>query len=85
MDVLFFCPRWGSESLPPAQFIQRVLDAGFDGVEVGLADEDPGAEQVLAEAKAAGLRVIAQEGDGPLMTMPIGGLKTLSCFGAACE
>jgi sugar phosphate isomerase/epimerase len=60
MDVLFFCPRWGSESLPPAQFIQRVLDAGFDGVEVGLADEDPGAEQVLAEAKAAGLRIITQ-------------------------
>jgi hypothetical protein len=40
MKLVFFCPRWGSESLSLAEFIRKVGDASYDGIEVGLADGD---------------------------------------------
>lgn len=60
MKLVFFCPRWGSEALSPAEFIRKVRDAGYDGIEVGLADGDVAADEVLARAKDAGLAVITQ-------------------------
>jgi sugar phosphate isomerase/epimerase len=60
MKLLFFCPRWGSEALPPAEFIRRVREAGYDGIEVGLADGDAAADEVLARGKDAGLAVVTQ-------------------------
>jgi len=60
MKLLFFCPRWGSEALSPAEFIRKVRDAGYDGIEVALTDGDAAADEVLARAKDAGLAVITQ-------------------------
>lgn len=60
MRTIFFCPRWGSESLAPAEFIRRVLEAGYEGVEVGLSDGDSEVGEVIARAKEAGLQVITQ-------------------------
>jgi sugar phosphate isomerase/epimerase len=60
MKPTFFCPRWGSESFSPAEFLSRVREAGYDGVEVGLADGDTAADEVIALAKEAGLPVITQ-------------------------
>lgn len=37
MKILFFCPRWGSESLPWNQFFLKVKQAGYDGVETGFS------------------------------------------------
>lgn len=56
----FFCPRWGSEALSPAEFIRRVREAGYDGVEVALTDGDTAADEVVARAKDAGLMLITQ-------------------------
>ena len=53
-------PRWGSEALSPAEFIGKVRDAGYNGIEAGLADGDAAADEVLARAKDAGLAVITQ-------------------------
>ena len=36
MKPLFFCPRWGSESLSWDVFCKKVKEAGFDGVEAGV-------------------------------------------------
>lgn len=60
MNLSFFCPRWGSESLTPSEFVGRVRDAGYDGVEVGIADGDTAADEVVARAKDTGLLVITQ-------------------------
>jgi sugar phosphate isomerase/epimerase len=60
MKLVFFCPRWGSEALSPAEFIRKVRNAGYDGIEVGLADGDAAADEVLARAKDTGLAVITQ-------------------------
>ncbi len=38
IPVLFFCPRWGSEALSPADFCKKVADAGYDGVEMVFPD-----------------------------------------------
>lgn len=36
MNILFFCPRWGSENLPWNSFFSAVKEAGYDGVETGF-------------------------------------------------
>lgn len=60
MNLLFLCPRWGSESLPPRAFIRKVKDAGYDGVEIALADGDREAEEAVAIAKSDGLVLVTQ-------------------------
>lgn len=45
MQIKFFCPRWGSESLPWDAFCQKVKEAGYDGVETPAPfEEDKRAE-----------------------------------------
>lgn len=34
MQIKYLCPFWGSETIGPEIFIERVMEAGFDGVEV---------------------------------------------------
>jgi sugar phosphate isomerase/epimerase len=60
MEILFLCPRWGSESLEPREFISRVRKAGYDGIEVGLADDDTVADEVIALAKSEDMQVVTQ-------------------------
>lgn len=36
MQILFFCPRWGSENISFDLFFEKVKNAGYDGVEMGL-------------------------------------------------
>ncbi|MEI6945677.1 sugar phosphate isomerase/epimerase [Paraflavisolibacter sp. H34] len=61
----FYCPRWGSEYLVWEVFCRRAQDKGFDGIEVGLAQDAP--EAALAEvwnaAAKAGLKIIVQHYD----------------------
>ena len=34
--IRFFCPRWGMAHLPFEDFVQKVKDAAYDGVEMDL-------------------------------------------------
>jgi sugar phosphate isomerase/epimerase len=64
MNVLFFCPRWGSESLSWDQFFSKAKKAGFDGVEIGFPF-DLGEEEkadILSGLKTYNLSVIGQHG-----------------------
>lgn len=58
MKILFLCPRWGSESYSASEFINRVKNAGYDGVEVGLSDGDFAADEVATLAKESGLALV---------------------------
>ena len=58
MNIQYLCTRWGSDGLPPTEFIGRVRDAGYDGVEIGLGDDDPAADEVLRLAAAEGMTIV---------------------------
>ncbi len=40
MNILFFCPRWGSEELSWDNFCNKVKVAGYNGIESGVPFED---------------------------------------------
>lgn len=60
MKILFLCPRWGSEALAAPEFLRRVTQAGYDGVEVALTDGDTTADEVISLAKSEGIAVVTQ-------------------------
>ncbi|HMI04477.1 MAG TPA: hypothetical protein VK541_18450, partial [Pedobacter sp.] len=39
MKLEFFCPRWGSEHLDWDTFLHKVKEAGYDGIEYGIAND----------------------------------------------
>jgi sugar phosphate isomerase/epimerase len=51
MKIRYTCTHWGSESLEPNEFIDKVTDAGYDGVEINLDGNFTG--NVLAAINAA--------------------------------
>jgi sugar phosphate isomerase/epimerase len=40
MKVRFVCPYWGMEGLGASAFMDKVQEAGYDGIEVNLPDDD---------------------------------------------
>lgn len=38
MDIQFYCPRWGSENLSWDLFLEKVVTAGYNGIECGIAN-----------------------------------------------
>jgi sugar phosphate isomerase/epimerase len=62
MNIKFFCPRWGSTGLSWDDFLSNVKDAGYDGVEYGIANSTPASEleMVCRNAEQVGLLLIAQ-------------------------
>lgn len=65
MQLLFFCPRWGSEAVPWADFLPRVRAAGYDGVEYAVAAATPATELAAVGEELArhGLQAIVQHYD----------------------
>ncbi|HMP77192.1 MAG TPA: TIM barrel protein [Kiritimatiellia bacterium] len=63
MNLLFICPRWGSEALEPEAFVARVREAAYDGIELSATDPDPVVERVVSLARDAGLQLILQHWD----------------------
>lgn len=62
MQLKFFCPRWGSESIPWDEFAVKVKNAGYDGIEYGIANntETSLLETVWEQAEKQGLLMIPQ-------------------------
>ena len=61
MQVLIFAPHWGSNDLAPEEFIARVLEAGFDGIEMSLPLDAAQRGDWTARIADAGLQLIAQQ------------------------
>ncbi len=60
MKLKFFCPIWGSESMPFEQFLHRVKDAGYDGVEMSFPLEEKERNTKAELIDSFGLKLIAQ-------------------------
>lgn len=61
MQIRIFAPHWGSNDLAPQAFIDKVLDAGFDGIEMSLPLDPAAREDWTARIAGAGLLLIAQQ------------------------
>ena len=61
MEILIFAPHWGSNDLAPQVFIERVLAAGFDGIEMSLPLEPHLRDEWTGRIADAGLQLIAQQ------------------------
>lgn len=62
MKIEFYCPRWGSENLPWEEFLAKVEEAGYDGIEWAIANNTNHEElrKVFDLAEHAKLAVIVQ-------------------------
>lgn len=60
MKLLFFCPRWGSDNLCWEKFLTQVKNAGFDGVEIGLPENQKEAEDLITLIKRYQLKYVLQ-------------------------
>jgi len=61
MDILIFAPHWGSNDLAPQVFIDRVREAGFDGIEMSLPLDPAQRDDWTGRVARAGLRLVAQQ------------------------
>ncbi|MDR3716734.1 MAG: sugar phosphate isomerase/epimerase [Puia sp.] len=65
MEILFFCPRWGSEDMPWDEFCKKVKAAGYDGIEYAIARDVKDSELTNAwvSAQNYGLQILPQHFD----------------------
>jgi sugar phosphate isomerase/epimerase len=61
MEIRIFAPHWGSNDLAPEVFISRVVEAGFDGIEMSLPQDAPAREAWTGAIAESGLELIAQQ------------------------
>jgi sugar phosphate isomerase/epimerase len=60
MAINFFCPRWGSEKLPFQQFLFRVKEAGYRGVEMSLPLDRKVRNEIVSAISDFDLQLICQ-------------------------
>lgn len=58
--IEFFCPRWGSETLPFETFLLKVKQAGYNGVEMSLPPDIDERNAFVASIQSHNLKLIAQ-------------------------
>ena len=51
MKIKFLCTYWGSENLTAKQFLDSVIQNGYEGVEINFPEEDSFIEEFLSELK----------------------------------
>jgi hypothetical protein len=56
----FYCPRWGQSHVPWDEFLFRVKQEGYDGIEAGLNNTREENAEMLAGLEMQGLGLIAQ-------------------------
>lgn len=49
MEIKFICPYWGLEGSTAAHFFRKVLDAGYDGVEINMPESSLFVREFQAE------------------------------------
>lgn len=60
MKLFYFCPLWGSESIPFERFLEKVTDAGYDGVEMSFSLDEKERDEKATLLGSFGLKLIAQ-------------------------
>ena len=49
MNLNFICTYWGLEHLSPQKFINKITDAGYDGIEICLPPDDNFCTSLMTE------------------------------------
>lgn len=60
MQINYFCPRWGSEDMPWDDFLSAVKQAGYNGVEIGIPEDENTKAELLEKIEGYKLKFIAQ-------------------------
>ena len=60
MKILFFCPLWGNADIPISEFVSKVKNAGYDGVELSLSMDKRERETTVSAIRNAGLLYLGQ-------------------------
>jgi sugar phosphate isomerase/epimerase len=60
-DIRILAPQWGNNDVPAAEFIARVIDAGFDGIEMSLPDDVSEREDWLRRIADAKLDLVVSQ------------------------
>ena len=60
MEIKFYCPLWGSESLDFKEFCKRAKQAGYDGVELSFPRDENKKTDMLNTIRSFDLAHIAQ-------------------------
>lgn len=60
MKILYFCPLWGSESMPFEGFLEKVANTGYEGVEMSFHLDEKDRNIKARLIKSFGLKLIAQ-------------------------
>lgn len=65
MEIQFFCPRWGSEQVGWGEFLGRVRDEGYNGIEYGISGtmERHALDEIWNKAEQRGIPILAQHYD----------------------
>jgi len=61
MHIKFLCPYWGMEGIPAREFIEKVVEAGYDGVEVNAPDNANFENELLSGIREHQLAFVAQQ------------------------
>lgn len=60
MNMLFFCPRWGSEHLSWDAFCRQVKEVGYDGVEAAIPFDEAEKAEIKKALEQENLLLIGQ-------------------------
>ncbi len=60
MDIKYFCPHWGSSHLDFTEFLAKVTNAGYDGIELSLPLNEDEKKSMLHSIRRQDLLFIAQ-------------------------
>ncbi len=61
MKIKYICPFWGSDNLSAKGFIQKVVESGYDGVEVNSPDDSEFEKDILEAIKENNLAYVGQQ------------------------
>ena len=61
MDILYFCPLWGSEHMELSGFFKRVINTGYDGVEIAIPFDNKFELELRTLLDKTGLKLIGHQ------------------------
>jgi hypothetical protein len=53
MEIKFVCPYWGQEGILPSDFFTRILQEGYDGVEINMPESSDFTKEFRTELEYA--------------------------------
>ena len=61
MDILYFCPLWGSEHMELLSVFKKVINTGYDGVEIAIPFDKKFEIELRASLDQTGLKLIGHQ------------------------